>query len=322
MIFSPGIYEHAAALINRTPWEVSRSADRMVEAHRTAWQRYRHPLIVTGIDVYNLEAEAYGAMIAEPRGNNVPAISGHAASDVEALSSLPQLEPLRYERIRAVLEAGQALQEECREARVHIPVCGPFTLAIGLIGMSELLMGLVEEREELEAGLKNLLGGQIRLVDAIHEAGLRPIIFESGTAPPLLPVKDFVAMEAPLLKELFGHVRALSGEAPPCIIGGDAVHIAQPLLEAGPGFVINPSETDQTAFMNVMEAFPEVHVRVNMPGTVLLDGNFDKIQTAADAAIALASTRANTSVGCGVIPFEAHPDTVCRLRDYIESRPA
>jgi hypothetical protein len=34
MIFSPGIYEHAAALISRTPWEVSRSADMMVEAHR------------------------------------------------------------------------------------------------------------------------------------------------------------------------------------------------------------------------------------------------------------------------------------------------
>jgi uroporphyrinogen-III decarboxylase len=317
MIFSPGIYEHSAALIHRSPWEVSRSAELLFEAHHAAWDRYRHPLIVAGIDVYNLEAEACGAVVDEPRGNNVPAISRHPCAEADELAGVPPLDPLQHARIRGALEAGRALRAGCPGADVRIPLCGPFTLGVGLVGLDELLMGLVEDRAALQAGLEHLLQGQLRYLEAIHAAGLRPIIFESGTAPPLLPVRDFTSMEAPLLKRLFDHARALSGESPPCIIGGDAARIARPLLEAGPGFVINPSETDQAAFMEAAMDFPGVHVRVNIPAAVLLDADFPRIRAAADAAIALAGSRANTSVGCGVVPFEALPETLLRLRDHV-----
>jgi len=318
MRFSPGIYEHAAALIGRTPWEVSRSGALLAEAHRTAWERYRHPLVVAGIDVYNLEPEAYGALVAEARGNNVPAIARHPCSAIGQLRELPPLEPLQHGRIRAVLEAGGRLREACLGAEVRIPVCGPFALAIGLLGLDELLMGLVEEPEELAAALRHLVRGQFRFLEVIRAAGLRPLFFESGTTPPLLPVRDFTGVEAPLLRELFGHAQALFGEPPPCIIGGDAAPVATALLEAGPGFVINPSETDQAAFMEAARAFPQIHVRVNLPAPLLLSPSFEPVAAAARGAVALAATRPNTSVGCGVVPFETDPAALLRLRDWVE----
>lgn len=319
MRFSPGIYEHAAALIGRTPQEVSRDATLLAEAHAAAWARYRHPLVVTGIDVYNLEPEAYGAVLGAPNGNEVPSITSRPCAEIEDLAGLPPLEPLAHARTRSVLAAGEALTKRCPGAEVRIPVCGPFALGIGLVGLDALLMATVEDPEGLNAALEHLLAGQINYLRAIHAAGLRPIFFESGTCPPLLPAQSFVRIEAPLLKRLFAVSHELFGEAPPCVVGGDAAPIAKHLFEAGPGWVIAPSETDQTAFMETAQAYPEIHVRVNLPATLLLEKDPLALEAGARRTIDLARRHPNTSVGCGVVPFETRPETILHLQTIIES---
>ena len=61
--FTPAVYEHAARFVGRTPAEVSRNAGLLFQAHRRAYLEYRHQPIAVGIDIYNLEAEAYGAKV-------------------------------------------------------------------------------------------------------------------------------------------------------------------------------------------------------------------------------------------------------------------
>lgn len=318
MQFCPGIYEHAAACIGRSPWETSRSSRLLSEAHEAAWRRYRHPLLVVGIDVYNLEPEAYGANIPEPRGNNLPSIANHPCCEIEELPSLDPLDPLQQPRIEGVLEAGQRLMRSCPETEVRIPVCGPFALATGLLGMNELLMAVVEDPDELFRALSHLLEGQKQYFKAIQEAGLRPILFESGTTPPLLSLSAFQEIEAPLLSELLSFAKTEFGEAIPCIIGGDAAPIARDLIETGPGYVIAPSETDQRAFLETAREFPETHVRINLPTALLLETSLEAARDEAEPVIALSKTRPNTSIGCGVVPFETNPDLLIALRDQIE----
>ncbi len=320
MRFSPGIYEHAAALIHSRPWTVSHDADLLADAHRVAWERYHHPLVVAGIDVYNLEPEAYGALIPEPAGNNIPSIAQHPCSEVEDLLELTPLNPLAHDRITGVLKAAESLAATCENSRVLVPVCGPFALAIGLIGMDELLMSVVEDPGLLSEALGHLLEGQRAYMRAVYERGLEPLIFESGTTPPLLPAEAFRRIEAPLLAELMEFGRGIGGQAPGCIIGGDAAAVAEPLFETGPGLVIAPSETDRAAFMEVARRFPQTHVRVNMSATVLLVNDFGKVRAEADRCLDLARERDNTSVGCGVVPYEADPDLVCRVADHVENQ--
>lgn len=318
MRFSPGIYEHAAACIGRSPWEVSRDAALLADAHEVAWHQYGHPLLVVGIDVYNAEAQAYGAKIPKPTGNNIPSITGHPCEEVEELLELEPLAPSKHPHLGRLLQAGQQIKAHCRGADVRVPVCGPFALATGLLGMNELLMAIHEDPETVTAALRHLLAGQKAYLEAIRLAGLGAIVFESGTCPPLLPVDAFKTIEAPLLTDFLAYGRSLFGEALPCIVGGDAAPIARPLFETGPGYVIAPSETDQAAFLETARDFPEVHVRINFPSTLLLDGCFEKIAAAAQAAADLARTRDNTSVGCGVVPYEAKPEVVLRLRDLVQ----
>jgi len=318
MKFSPGIYEHAARLIGRTPWEVSRSEALLAEAHRTAYDIYHHPMVVAGIDVYNLEAEAYGAVIAEPPGGNVPSIVSHPCSEIGDLIDLPVLDPLQHPRIGVVLSAAAALRKVCPEATVRVPVCGPIALGSGLLGMENLLIALLEDEETTAAALNHLLKGQVRYLQAIRDAGVLPIIFESGSTPPLMPPRLFEQVEAPLLRRLFDESERVHGERPPCIIGGDAVLVADALFNTKPGFVIAPSETDQAAFLRAASAHPDIHVRVNMSAAVLACSSFDSTQTEAERAIKLASCRDTVSVGCGVVPYHADPEIVCRLRDFVQ----
>jgi hypothetical protein len=81
--------------------------------------------------------------------------------------------------------------------------------------------------------------------------------------------------------------------------------------------VIAPSETDQTSFMEVTQEFPDIHVRVNMEATCLLNQDMSAIMKEADRAISIAQSRQNTSVGCGVIPFETNPETILKIRKHV-----
>jgi len=70
MQFAPSVYEHAARVIARSPG-TSRGM-------RVCWPGPHRGLaslpassIVVGIDIYNLEAEAYGAVVSQASGNGI-----------------------------------------------------------------------------------------------------------------------------------------------------------------------------------------------------------------------------------------------------------
>ena len=55
MEFSPSVYEHAARVINKNPWEVSRSPQLLAQGNIEAFRLYKHRPVV-GTDICNLGA--------------------------------------------------------------------------------------------------------------------------------------------------------------------------------------------------------------------------------------------------------------------------
>ncbi len=110
--FTPVVYEHAARCVGRTPWEVSRDAELLFEAHRAAFLEYRQDVIAVGIDIYNLEAEAYGARVEAADGNAIPAIHEPLLDSPEDGHHLPPFDPARAGRIPMALAVGQRLKRE------------------------------------------------------------------------------------------------------------------------------------------------------------------------------------------------------------------
>src|SRR5512141_2458790 len=120
--FTPVVYEHAARFAGRSPWAVSRDPELLFGGHRGAYLQYHHQVIAVGIDIYNMEAEAYGAKVEQPDDDAIPAIHQPLFSCLEEGLNLKPFDTSRDGRIAMIIGVGQRLKREFPEADVRIPV--------------------------------------------------------------------------------------------------------------------------------------------------------------------------------------------------------
>lgn len=316
---SLSVYEHAAQFLGLSPWEVSRDADLVYQAHRAAYELYRHFPVVVGIDIYNLEAEAYGCQVVPPTGNGIPAIVTPLCPSVEAALQLEPIDPARAGRIPLMLEAAGRLRQDFPGADVRLPVSGPFSIAQSLLGLDTLLLEAALRPDAVRELLLHLVEGQVRMSQAALAAGVGVAFFESAAAPPLLSPTQFREIELPVLREALRRVSAVAGQSLPCIIGGDTAPILPDILSTGTGFVICPAETDRAAFLEQARNWPDVTIRVNLDPRVYVSGTRDRIRAAVDEVVALTCIRPGLLLGTGAIPYETPPDSVLLLKEYCET---
>ena len=160
--FTPVIYEHASSFVGRTPWDVSRDADLMFEGHRRAYLEYHQQVIAVGIDIYNLEAEAYGAKVEAGQGDAIPAVHQPLLKNLEEGLEIRPFDPQRDGRIAMVLAVGQRLKREFPGVDVRIPVAGPFSIAFNLRGINDLCLDAALQPENLARFLMRLAENQGR----------------------------------------------------------------------------------------------------------------------------------------------------------------
>lgn len=315
MKFEPISYDHAASLIGRSPWEVSRDADLLAAAHQQAMKTYGCEGCVVGIDIYNVEAEIYGCEIVEPGGNGVPTAGEPILSGLEQIMPL-QLDPSQDGRIPMILEAAEKIARDHPGAEVRIPLSGPFSIASHLLGMENMIIELFTNPEATEAALMHLAGNQLAYVRAAVEKGFSISLFESSVTPPLLSPQMFADSVAPALEKILkgsdGHPRPDSQ----LIIGGDTVEILGAMSSLSPAYIICPVETDQEEFMSRVIASQQMTVRINMNPAVLLPGKEEAAMAEAKRVLDLAGRYDHTSTGT-LIPFDADPEIVKEVADFI-----
>lgn len=316
--FVPVVYEHAAQLIGKRPWEVSRDEDLLVAGHAAAFQAYHHTPIVAGIDVYNVEAEAYGSILGDAGGIAIPSVERHACAEVGEIVDLKAPDLAADGRWPIVLGAARRLKERFPEAQVCVPLSGPFSIASNLVGFEELLFGVLEDPALVREALVHLARHQAVIIREIHRLGLACIVFESAATPPLLSPASFRDVELPALRVMATDHAVATGEDLALVIGGNTVPILPDLIDLHPGMLICPSETDRPRFMELMRSHPGIMVRINMsPGVFAAAGNAGA-EAEADVALALAAGRDRVCIGTGVLPYDADAATVLRIQAYVE----
>jgi len=292
----------------------------MARAHVEAYRLYEHRPIVVGIDIYNLEAEAYGAKIEQPSGNGIPAITSHPYSTTKELLGLEAFDPASDGRIPMALDVAERVASECPGADVRVPLSGPFSLATNLMGFENLLCEVYTDPAGVSAALGHLVAGQVGFCREVVRRGLDIAFFESAAAPPLLSPESFRDIELGPLMAIMQQTAEIVGHAVPCILGGDTYPILNYILQTGTGYVCCPVATDQKAFMKKMDAHPEVAVRINMDPRPIVSENMEAVKKEVDRVIALAENRRFVCIGTGCLPFETDPQMVLETKQYILSR--
>jgi uroporphyrinogen decarboxylase len=315
------VFEHAAALIGRTPWEVSRDPELLFQAHAASYRLYRQTPIIAAIDHYNLAPEAYGAVVSRPAGNGAPAIADPLLGQFSDLLRLHPIDPASAGRFPLVFAVASRLAREFPEAEVAVPVNGPFSIASALVGFDQLLCAVVDEPDQVQSALAHLIAGQVALTEQARGLGLHVAFAESAAGPPLLSPALFRQVELPVLKTLLARMGRIMGHPIACLMGGNTVRILDELLETGTPALLCPHETDQAVFVKKLLDRPEIRVRINLHAGTVARGSWEELRAEADRALALASGRPNTVLGAGVLPYEAKTETVFQLRDYLAAHP-
>ncbi len=320
MELTPAVYEHAAALIGRTPWEASRDPEWMFAGHAEAFRLYHHCPIV-GIDIYNLEAEALGAEVRQPGGTGIPAVSEHICGCVEEMADLTPLDASAG-RIPMVIEVARRLACEFPHADVRVPVSGPYSIACSLLGLETLVIETAMKPDATAKALQHIAAGQLVFCQAVRDAGLGIALFESAATPPMLSPAMFRDVELPVLKWLLGQASDIVSHSVPCIIGGDTAPILEDILSTGTGYVIcpGPDETDQKAFLQTIRNRTDVRVRVNMNAAIIASGSELQVQQEIDRIVELIDGRENACIGTGVLPYETPRGSVLRAIEYAEGK--
>lgn len=316
--FNPSVYEHAARFAGHSPWETSRDPELMFRGHRDAWLEYHHTPVVVGIDIYNLEPEAYGARVLDPGGEGIPAVGAPLFATLDEALEIAPFDPASDGRIAMVIGVGRRLKAELPEADVRIPVAGPFSIAFNLRGITQLCEDVAERPADVARWLLRLADNQAVFSRAVIEAGLDVAFFESAAAPPLLSPRQFRAVEFPALQRILETTAAIAGHAVPCIMGGNTVKILDDILATGTGYVVCNVETDQQAFVDrLCASHPHVNVRINMDPRIVACDDPNAIRAEADRILRIAAGRPNCLMGTGCLPLETPPGNVRLIREYV-----
>jgi uroporphyrinogen-III decarboxylase len=289
----------------------------LARAHIAAYATYGHEPIVVGIDVYNVEAEAYGAELVMGGLDELPHLAGPIVRGPCDIKALPAFDPEITGRMPVLLRAAQVVREACPHAELCVPMCGPVTLAAQLMGIETLLCAAYEEPFAVQAVLRRLANAQLSWYAAIRRLGLRAVVFESAASPPLFSPHLFRQIVAPTLRAMLQAMRELGGEQMPLVMGGDMAEVAETLLPMPVRAVICPAETDQTRFLRVLAARKDVSVRVNMRAGLIASPTWAPIQTELDRVMLLARTGGRSIIGTGVVPYHTSPDNIRRAQAYV-----
>ncbi len=316
--FTPAIYEFAARMVDRTPWDVSRDPELLFAGHKAAFLEYHHTPVVVGIDIYNLETEAYGAKISVPEGNGIPAIHDPLFNSLDEALQVQPYDPYKDGRIVMVIDVGKRLAKELPDADVRIPVAGPFSIAFNLRGINNLCLDVAMRPDNVAEFLMKLAKNQAVFCQAVVDAGLDLAFFESAASPPILSPKQFHEIELPALKHMIEMAESIVNHPVPCIMGGDTVLILDDILSTGTGFMVCNVETDQRAFLEkARTTHPHVKVRVNMDPNIVASPNREEIYEEIDRILDLTAGHPNCLLGTGCLPYETPIENVHLIKEYV-----
>ena len=315
--FVPSIYEHGARVIGRPPGEVCLSAELMAEAALKSWETYRHDLVTVGVDIYNVEAEAFGCPVAVGAENGIPGITGHPLEGQEELdaSVLAIPEPGASNRLQLLADASRRVAEELA-GKVWVYGCmgGPFSQAVELRGFENLIVDTMLAPERVHGLLEKTTELSLQQAARLAEAGCSVNIFESWAPLPLIPPDIFGTYVVPYNKRIIAMVREQFEVPPPAVImGGNTALLMDHFIECGTSLVVADYNADFD-FMRRKTEGTGMIVRGCVDPKQIERGEWDAVAEAARKLATKAEGMPNFVWGCGAVSYGTTTENLLKFK--------
>ena len=321
--FVPSIYEHGAAVLGKSPGTVSRNADWMAEAAIASWNRYKHDLVTVGVDIYNVEAEAWGCKLSQGEGSSIPGVVTHPLAEFDLLdpTHLKEPEPGRGNRLSLLVEAvDRVVSQIGQEVWVYACLGGPFSQAVELRGFDHLVVDMLETPEKVHQLLERLTQTTLEHACRVSEKEAGVYLYESWATPPLISPDIFRDYVTPYNKRI---VKALQQEydtpKPSVIMGGDMTLLGGLFIEMDVSLVAVDYLTD---FDVVRQTFDKTGtiVRGCVDPKMIERGDWEGLEGMLDQLAEKSSGMHNFVWGCGCVSYNTPSEHLLRFKSLCEER--
>jgi uroporphyrinogen decarboxylase len=319
--FAPAIYEHKAFLVDSTPTKVCKDADLFTAAMLEEYDRYRPDLLVVGIDVYNVEAEAFGCKVTyyKDGDDSIPGIrfENVAMEDGESPQTLGMPDPEKDGRMPINLEVAKRVNEKLgKEVMVRGAISGPYSLSCELIGSENFIVRTLTDPDyaaELMAHSSELI---LKFAKAYMARGVEPIVFDSRAMPPMTSPDIFHNIFSPAAKKMTDSLMAAGAKICPLIIGGDTTGVVDDYIATGSKNIISDFPCQWPPFAKAC-ADAGIAVRRNINPATLQSGGKEQIIKEMEAIMVMGENQPRFIAGTGVVPFDTPSENVLTARDVV-----
>ncbi len=319
--FVPAIYEHKAFLIGRSPSEVCRNQELLEAALERELELYDPDMLVVGLDVYNVEAEAAGCRVVyfEDR-NDVPATASAVLQNTEDLIGLRLPDPETDGRMPLYLKAAEnTVRRHGAGMIIRGAVSGPFSIASALAGPEHFLVALLEQPDFARRVLEYAAELTLAYGLAFLRRGVEPIVFDSRAAPPLVSPRLFRQFVLPLYRDrIFPEWKAAGGRYLPLIIGGNTTPILGDLIASGASQLLADAGSDLEVFRRRC-AEARLAFRASVDARLVHRGPADAVRESALEILRRVGDYPGLLLGCGVVAYDTPPSHVLAIREALEA---
>jgi uroporphyrinogen decarboxylase len=276
-------------------------------------------MLVVGIDVYNVEAEAMGCRVIYFENSNAcPAIIDPLIASGSELAGIHVPDPESEGRMPLYLQVAEALH---RELGTHMivrgSVTGPFTLAATLLGAEKYAIATVEEPQLARDLLTLCSQATVRYGKAFLRRGVEPVIFDSRATPLLASPRVFREMVKPVYRDfIFPELQAAGGRFLPLIIGGDTTAIIGDLIETGATQLLCDPPSRLDGFLEICRN-AGVPFRANVDARLVNCGREEGSEHRATEILQHCGGYPGLILGCGIVGYDCPKDRVLAIKRAI-----
>lgn len=319
--FVPSVYEHGAAVIGVTPSQASMDTDLMARATVDSFLVYGHDLITVGIDIYNIEAEAFGCSVKRFIDSSIPAIDVHPLGEMDTLNvselRVPE-EGAAGNRLGLIIDASRkVMQEVGQETVVYACMGGPFSQAVELRGFDKFIIDMYETPSTVHELLEKTTALSVSHVCRLSTVGVGVNIYESWATLPLISPDIFRDFVVPYEKRIIRAVKEkFSTPAPAVIMGGDTSVLIDFFIETDTSLVVADYMTD-FAFMKrkIDAAGSGMVIRGCLDPKQIERGDWAGLAGPIKALAQKSRGMNNYVWGCGCVPLDTPREHLLRFKE-------
>ncbi|HOL72936.1 MAG TPA: uroporphyrinogen decarboxylase family protein [Bryobacteraceae bacterium] len=318
--FVPAIYEHKGALIGKSPSEICRSADLLYAGLMKELEVYDADMLVIGIDVYNVEAEALGCKVVYfEDSNDCPAVVEPVVHCPADLRRLGVPDPECAGRMPLYLEVADRLSREIGAwIIVRGAVTGPYSMAAELIGAEQWVLLTVDDPGFAREVIEFCARVTVEFGKAFLKRGVEPIIFDSRATPTLASPRVVKSLVLPVYRDyVIPELKAAGGRFLPLIIGGNTTSIIDDLIATGATQFLSDRPANLAKWCEKALA-ARVPVRANVDAVLVNRGPAAAVRRQAVEILKDFHAHPGFLLGCGVVAYDGNPEHVHAIRHVID----